>query len=157
METLPFPQIENLIRYLVRSFLKRAPYLDQDTLMSEGQLAYLEALEDYKPEESLFTTHLWHKVTQRLLDVKEKAYWEKSHRPIIELDKMPTKENFNLQQFLLELSEDAKLMVQLTLEPPEEKKTVRSKRSGLIAYLKDVGWTMSRIHKGFAELREILQ
>jgi hypothetical protein len=76
------------------------------------------------------------------------------------------KKLFNLTVFMLDLSEDAKFVAWLALDPPKDVEIVAKQnkgpdfgcnvRAGIVSYLSDIGWDRHRIWGAFEEIQETL-
>ncbi len=150
-----YESVVNLLKDCVYKLQLKTGYTDTDELMSEANWAFLLACEKYDPKRGSFSNYVWIKVTGHLLTyygnrVREKKREEEGVKG------RQISERFNLKRFLFELSEDARILSSLSLEPPASHKR-HSQRETLIAYLKDCGWSMFRIRKGFQEIQEALR
>lgn len=116
LEVPPFESIEKLIYGMARSF-NRAYGADFDDLLSEAQQVYLAARESYNGE-SKFSTWLQCKLQYAFMDyVRNRKTHTSVHYLELSMKEEPT---FNLEEFASKLSEDAKLVLKLSLDSPPE-------------------------------------
>ena len=146
--------VVNLLRDCVYKLQRKTGYTDTDELMSEANWAFLQAYKKYDPKKGALTTYLWIKVTGHLLTFYGKRVQEMAREKEVSKS-LPNPERFNFRNFLFELSEDAKILTTLSLEPPLSKR--KSKKETIVTYLKDCGWSVFRIRRVFQEVQEALR
>jgi len=147
---------------------------DFDDYFSEAKLAFLSATRSHRERGGNmdFTTWLLRVVWFALKDVVKRKMRRHNSRPTEALsaehaatltDAQPVPGQFS--EFLEDLSEDARLAVQLCLEMPEEIARIAAakgdtdcnRRSTLRGYLKDtLGWSSARVAECFGEIRDAL-
>ena len=150
-----YESVVNLLRDCVYKLQLKTGYTDTDELMSEANWAFLVACEKYDPKRGSFSNYVWVKVTGHLLTYYGNRVREKTREEEGVKGKQIS-ERFSLRRFLFDLSEDARILSSLSLEPPVRRKG-SSTRETVIAYLKDCGWSMFRIRRGFKEIEEALR
>ena len=104
---------EKLIRYLVWKMWERNKWIDYRDLIQEAWLVFFSIKQSYNSEKSSFTTYLYRCVKNHLFN-----YIQKEKRTIKTIpDFCKEQKLFNLQLFLSMLSEEAKLVVDILLDP----------------------------------------
>lgn len=173
-----FADCEETIKNGVRSFCRRRQ-LDPDEALGLAHEAFMEAYWDkrFDSERASFTTWVASRVYYKLLEawdrqrsrhsVAQRAEGAKAvHRVFPDLDSLPRAHcSWHLIDFLDELSDDAQTVVRITLEAPGDVRLCliekgncfpRTIRAALREFLRDCGWTASRIAESFAEIRQAL-
>lgn len=136
--------------------------------VSAANEAFADAYASYDPAKGAsFSTWLWWKIkgaiaserSQNSIQAKTVASGED-----IDLDVLPGRSRFDMDQFASELSHDARTVVKMVVESPHEvwdllhhKDISSCVRGGLIRRLQAVGWTVARVAESFSEIREALQ
>jgi hypothetical protein len=160
------------IKPMIQKIVHQTPIigLSPDEVFSEANLAFMNANETFDPKKGAFTTHVYHKVTNHLKELRRTT--AKDHRrmqvtTIEYLNQYPSKERpeFNMVEFIGDLSEKAGVVVALTLLSPDSKGWKRKRRSNssysykleLYRYLKSIGWTYAEIKDAFSEIRKELR
>jgi DNA-directed RNA polymerase specialized sigma24 family protein len=141
---------------------------DFEEVMQEACVGFLLAHVDYNwKKQASFRSWVYTKVSKRLLDY---------HRKQTKARQLKGKEQevydpwnpFWLFEFLDGLGEDAKTVVQIVLESPQELRyAIKSKgkynpkprdiRSAINDVLADIGWTAQRVRDTFTEIRRNLK
>ena len=159
---------------------------DFDELMSEANVAFLEAYSNFDGSSS-FSSWVRQSVWYKCVDLIRGRLTEQSRyakgfsdesvnrvpcsmagadadvRGILEIPDRPHS-SWKIQSMIEELTEDAALVVKLTIETPAELEAVvqakggqpRNLRSSLRQYLAEMGWTACRIAESFNEVRRVL-
>jgi hypothetical protein len=147
---------------------------DLDSLMSEGQLGFLQAHAEHDEKKGALSTYVHQIVNYRLMDFERQRLQEQNRCCVVSLESpgtceeayqiaMPEKEP-NLASLLLQVGEDCKNIVHLILHPPhdfceemnEYEKPVDWKNC-LQEYLHfRMKWSLRRISTAFDELKEAL-
>lgn len=137
-----------------------------DELLGEAHLHYVNARESYQRECGPF--HFWIKANIRwgLLMTARKIHRERVRRQNMEIELVAHKRVFRLKSLLTELSEDARAVALLALDPPLPIRISTALDSGedrhkrirqsLYEFLSDAGWCRDRIWDSFHEIREAL-
>lgn len=157
-------EVKPVILAAVRDIYKRFGG-NFDDILSDANTAFLEAYESWEPEKSSFTSWLRLRIFSTTVNnlrhsCRDHARYE--HVDDSQLTR-PTG-SFDPKSLLEELTEDARIVVQLTLETPAELEAVvrakggqpRNLRSSLRSYLAEMGWTACRIAESFNEVRRVL-
>jgi len=137
-----------------------------DDVLSDANSAFLEAYESWEPGQSSFTSWLRHRIFSTAVNNLRHQCREQGRREHVEESDIPdyNRSTWNVRQVLEELTEDAALVVKLTLETPAELEAIaqakggqpRNLRSSLRQYLAEMGWTAYRIAESFNEVRRVL-
>lgn len=133
--------------------------------LSIANEAFVDSYVGHDADRASFVTWLYTCVWYALLNSVQK---EQNRRRTLTYDSRVTdaacerKTGFDLAAALRELSEDAATVTKLCLDTPAELvelttcKTPGSAREVLRGYLRELGWTASRVRESFAEVRGIL-
>lgn len=120
---------------------------------------WLSSYPKFDPEKASISTYTY---TGAVRVLRNKLYKLKRTPHMEPLNDVGESE-FDLNQLLRDLSEDAQLLVELVLEPPSElllpidgSITPTRIRRRLKGWLKNVGWTMRRVQEAIEEIREAL-
>ena len=142
-----------------------------DDLMSEANLHFMAAYETYDPTKgSKFTTWARFRIWICMLEtVRSKMRRAKNpNRPQQEyrdLNTLAAQAKFDIESFVSDLSEDASRVVGLVMDSPQDiLYSIRSLgghspsniKKALLEYLKDLGWSVSRIKESFLEIKQAL-
>lgn len=162
------------IKGMVHSFRKKYR-IDEDEAYSAARLGFVLAYNTYDPEkvesfDKWVSTKVW-----SVLFASLRRQYRDSRRPLETtgddpmsyLDSFPDDEppGFNLQDFLHELTDDAKHVVVMVFNPPKKvQKTVKAfgedneinLRMAVKQFLTDAKWSANRIRKAFREVRNAL-
>lgn len=165
--TETYCDVERLIGMLVDNFHRRYPYAgSRDELLSEANMAFLRAYEQFDPEKARFTTYLYHKVGGTLRRFRNKKLTANGRTMILN-DPEIVKEarqkeikQFDLNLFAKFMTEDAVLVLGLLFESTTDlKETVLTKKRNpsmnrtVKRHLKKMGWAWTRVQSTFAEIR----
>ena len=175
-----YSELKNLIYSTVWNVVKQYGG-DFDELMSDANIAFLEAYANFDGSSSFSSwvrQSVWFKCVDSIRDrlTEQQRYKRlqddtKNGVPIQrtahdeQVDGIPdTFSTWSLNGLLEDLTEDARIVVQLTLETPVELEAVvqakggqpRNLRSSLRSYLAEMGWTACRIAESFNEVRRVL-
>lgn len=141
-----------------------------DDYVSLANQVFMDVYASWKSGLAPFTSYLSTCIYRRLLDEKRKDMrWkivsisptEQNEDGIILEDKSRT---FNFSEFAEELSEDARIVVSLVLDTPDEIARIvagkgghaKNFRSTVREHLSRLGWTYNRIVESFEEIRGVL-
>jgi RNA polymerase sigma factor (sigma-70 family) len=92
-----------LIKKIVNSFHQTSK-LDYDDLFQEATIAYFKAMETYNAEKGMITTHLWHCITNHLINyLKVEKEYDEVLEPLESASKLVYSPNFYFEA----LSRDA--------------------------------------------------
>jgi RNA polymerase sigma factor (sigma-70 family) len=178
-------EVENLIRREVWRICKKWGG-DFDELMSEANIAFLDAYDSFDGSSSFATWTrqiVWYKCVDLIRGrLTEQARYasnpgdetvgripcrvngDATHdRMLIEIPDRPHS-TWKVQEMLEELTEDARIVVKLVVETPAELEAIarakggqpRNLRSSIRSYLAEAGWTAARIAESFNEVRQVL-
>ena len=139
---------------------------DFDDLMSEANVAFLDAYESFDGS-SAFTSWVYSTVWYRCVDfVGSRLENQRRFQSVEDDTTIPDRRrsSWRINDMLEELGEDARLVVKLTIETPAELARIadvkggqaRNLRSSLRQYLADMGWTAVRIAESFCEVQRAL-
>lgn len=122
-----------------------------------------------KNEYSPFSIYLRQKVNFKFLDKARSIVTKrKGHLQEFGFDTewLEDKKYFSIESWMADLSDDAKLVANLAIDPPPDVKlTAKTNdaedfgldiRAGIVSYLHDIGWSGRRIWKSFDEIKEAL-
>lgn len=165
-----YKDVERWLTTLVKRFRKKYR-IDLDEARSLANLGFVIAYESYDLNEGSFTNWVYQKVWGNLLsgirkDISENRRRKKTTTEF-DLDsfRIPDPPDFRLDDLLTSLKKDAREVVTMALRPPKGvEKIVRhykndseiSYRMAIRQFLKDKGWTASRITETFNEVRRAL-
>lgn len=170
MQKPKYEQYVNMIRAEVWKKVKTRR-LDFDELLSDGNLAFVEACQTWLPERGAFSTHLWYRLRFRLGQAykiskkPEEEDMEEKQTPeeFVNLEDEDLAENGNGFLFaqLSELSQEAKYVIILIFSSGEElvdltADHVRTTRKSIRLYLQSIGWSLSTIARTFDEIKELI-
>jgi hypothetical protein len=137
----------------------------EDSIAELG-VTFVKAYRDYDPKQGPFDNYFYFMGYKHLLEsVRLGARREaKLPRSPIDLETISTEANFNLVDFMDELSPDAKRVVDLALNAPryiaeelqEKSNQPRAIRAIIRAHLIFVGWSRDRIRTTFDEIKTVL-
>lgn len=159
-----YRDVERMIADLVRRHTN-CPNCDYEERIGAANEAYCRAYAAYDPRRGAFTTLVWHSVRNKLKNQcraccrhPQVGYNVNSH-----IDRMEDKKSIGLTAILADLSDDARVVVEMVLEAPGELKSLlkrnksgQDKRYALSIHLQKLGWTMARVVESFHEIRRAL-
>ena len=141
---------------------------DIDDLISEANLLFINAFDEHDESRSQLSTWLTRYIGSGLWDyIKNER--KRVHLSIEDKDSPQVFNPFSIMELLDEMGKDALIIVQLFLETPTEvilkaleggkqMKHMRGyMRRRLRNRLRQMGWTVHRITKGFDEVRAAIQ
>lgn len=142
---------------------------DREEIFAESRLHFMKAFRTYNKRHAKFSTYVWLKVWNGLLDTKRKQARQASklNKVTLEFSTVKKKEKFELDKFLSQISDDARFVVDLALNPtPSTEWYLKQKdyrrqlgqvmRKIIKSQLRRRGWNSSRIVSAFKEVRETL-
>jgi len=177
--------VERLIYYVCNKFKKRYGG-DIEEMIGEANIIYMKVYKIWKPTggmsfTSLLCTCVYRKLTDiHRMSIRKSKIWGTSldglpfygkktsrteYENIRSINDMGVMEDKSLSPFdIEEFTNDAKTIIQLILDEPEEIKTkveqkgnqYRNWRSVVRTYLKEIDWTARRISESFEEIRSSL-
>lgn len=163
-----YADVERLIWKLVHKFYRShgAQYGTLEELYSVAGEGFCVAVNRYDRQKAkCFTTYVYMVVQHSLLQHVRTCCKRRKTEVLLDAPQKTT--GFNLTEFLEELSDEGKFVVQLILDSPKEllqvlfshddRSSARSYKAGLRKYLKEVGWLNEQISAAFAEIQEALQ
>lgn len=146
------------------------PYLaagfDRGEVFSAAGLGFSQAFSTFDKDLGVeFRTWVWWKVEKRLLDLYKQLRKRKDVTGL-ELDLVPKEEpTFNLEEWLEELSDDAREVAMMVFQTPTEVRLVMKElgeenpanfRQAVRELLAELGWSANRIRRTFMEIRSKL-
>jgi len=162
--TETYQDIQNLIYDTVWKF-KRANGGDFDDMISTANVIYMEAFFSYDASRASFSTWLHTKVWKGLLEYQRQTLMRSWQQTGIDLKDMPTPSVIPFCELLSELSRDARTIVELILELPDNvEQEALSKgthpchiRAALRLYLQTfLGWSEAHVVQTFQEIAEVI-
>lgn len=163
--SMTYEDVQPLIDGLARTF-KRRYGGDQEDLVGELSIAFLEAYESFEPEVGTFDNHMYFRGYKHLLEQARISAKRRRLKPrvLMDLEACQAPPEFNLVDFMDELSKDAQRVIRLTLRTPvslAEEIEVRGDKPRIVrsiirTHLLFVGWTRERIRETFAEIKTVL-
>jgi hypothetical protein len=165
-----YTDVERLIHHTVHSFVKRFGG-DYDELRSDANTLFMEADESYTEDKGSYSNHIRYRVWMGLLEDMRKRIARQNRLPRkgvdLRLYVAPfARPQFDQAEVEKRLSEDARAVLRLVLDSPIDVeasltqhgniRTGGSWRRALREFLRDVGWSMSRVTESFNELKENL-
>ena len=162
--------IKNLIFDTVWKFQQRYGG-DFDEMVAEANLIYIQAFLSHNPNKSQFSTWLRFILWKGLIDFKRFIREENKH---IKIEHFEEIENFYsypaplyipFWDLVSGLSDDAKTIVQLILEPPEIMQSAALKKGTAPCNVKRalrihlsyiLGWSANQIKESFAEITAVI-
>jgi len=148
--------------------------IDYNELRSVANVAFMDAYKSWNAERASFITHLYYSVTYRLTDfrtqhVRHVARFKSGLRKIsnpqeeVGFESVPDRVPHPIVELLSQISDDAKTIVQLVADLPEDlafiarlKKRGKAKRE-LWRYIKNHwGWSLPRTMAAFTEIQELI-
>lgn len=158
-------QIERMIEKVVTNFHHKNGG-DRDELLAEAKLIWLKALPHYDSTRSKITTFSWIVIWRGLISYNRKVYRRHSRESVGTIDyPLPDHSNSGfLRSLLFEVSEDARIIVEMILDTPRHLGTWLNSQWAMRQILPIVenrlhgmGWDSIRIENRFQEIREALQ
>ena len=167
--TETFADVQCIINETVGHFCRRYGG-DAEEWRAEANLAFVESYDSYKEKRGRFNTWVRWCVWKDLISYTRRLYrqWpypNETNSHILEyLQDKKTASSFSPMEFLEEANEDARLLINLIWEPPQEILDAEIKSGNhpchmkmvLKNYLFKIGWTGTRIKESFEEIERIL-
>lgn len=165
--SLTYSDVEKLLQSLCWRFCRRtgAPF---DVAMSEANAAYVAAYNSYQPGRgSTFATWVRRRVDYALREFARQHANDRlaKTRRFGPSEDTADRERFDLTRFAEELSNDARTVIRLAIEPPTDVMLSAHTsygpcpsglKKGILEFLADIGWTAQRIGESFREIGEAL-
>lgn len=163
-KTITFKQYKKALFSCVHNHIEKYGG-DFNEVYADACVHFVECLDKWDEKRSSIHTWIRYYVSQELhnswvLDRKKKSYHSKY------LGSLTGTSGFDLREFLHDLSEDARTVVMLVVEPPADItlaiQTARGEgfpseyRRAIPEYLREIGWVTSRIYSVFDEIRSAL-
>lgn len=158
-----YRDIENMIHQLCWMAYRRWGG-DIEEYESAANEAFAKAYNNFDPNNGTrFITYANRAIQNALFDHHddEIKYSQRYGREIDETTS--TRYHSRVDQILSNISQDARVIVQLILDTPEELKGLLSKRHPddsrriIWTHLQKLGWSMARVVQSFEEVKEVLQ
>ena len=170
-----YAEVERLVYSAVHRFIRRHGG-DFDDLVGLANQVYMDSYDGYDPSKGSFSNYLWVNITRRLQDFcrAERSRKEVSlsspcgnGRGVIGdfIEDRRAGTDFDLAEFARRMTEDAKTVIELVLDAPEDLKEIAEGkgghyynfRSSLRGWLHSrKGWSVKRISEAFEEISEVL-
>ncbi len=159
--------IKNLIFDTVWKF-QRQHGGDFDEMVAEANLIYIKAFISHDPDRAQFTTWLYTILQRKLLDIQRTKYKQIQTYSLNDIENIyeyPALSYFPLWELLFDIDKDAKIIINLLLDLPDElqkiiisqrKSNTLSKKKIItnLAYL--LGWSYLRTRESFIEIASVL-
>jgi len=140
---------------------------DHEEAYQEAALGFAEAYHSYDPSRGSFSTWCYWRAKVNLLEKKrrESRYSQHvdSNSAVVEQTTALRTRSSDFRELLEDLGDDARSIVRLIMELPEDigsvllrKRSQRNLRKALHNYLVGLGWTAKQITESFSEIREAL-
>lgn len=174
---LTYLDVVRLIHMQIHRLVGNGITYNQEQALSDANLAYVKAYHNFLPEKAKFTTHIGFRVSMAIISELKKLGKRQRTLTFSELDetgKNQIQEKLSVKPQPIEkglpnwtdsLSEDAKMVVKLSLDPPrditclmEMRKTdrINSYRSCIKEHLGFLGWSKFKISKVFKEIGDAI-
>lgn len=163
-ETAAYQSVAALINSLVSKFFTRThpDHRDRDEMLSEAQLAWLEAHRTFDPTKAKYTTWVGFKVLKALQEKQRQGPY-RFRRPRVDIpDNLEKIYDFRdrIPTIMKEVSADSQLILELLVDCPFKVITGNGsperKQNRLVRFLRRMGWAWDRITESFNEIREAL-
>jgi RNA polymerase sigma factor (sigma-70 family) len=164
--TETYQDVERLIWDVVHKFYaKHGPqYGDRQELFSEACIGFMIAYRVYNPAKGSFPTYVRMVANHTLLEhMRNETKRRVRLDTTSELEPVDTHPTFSVAEFLDEVSEDAKTIVMLILDTPNDllhamqhEQEEYGVKYLLRQYLSGMGWAAERITQCFAEIAHAL-
>ena len=159
-----FASVEKLIWHAVHAFHARHGdlYGTREELFAEGCTGFAIAYKKYDPSKGSFPTYVRTVVGHTLLEnMRNETKRRVRYSTSSEIEVVDNRRPFSLAEFLDEVSEDARAIVQLVLETPGDllkivQQEKRDAKHTLRQYLDGLGWEDHRVSTAFAEISTAL-
>lgn len=164
MTDIEYDQYSKLLRHAARAVRSRSdhtnPHMSMDDIMQDAYIYMCNAIDTYQEGKSSLPTWIRNKVYWGLL---EQQQTESRHARLLPIDRAANldtvpKDSSRYRNFLLEISSDAKAVVELVtgIHWDCTKKPHQSQLQRLTDFLLGAGWQPRRILKVFQEIREAI-
>lgn len=149
---------QNLVRRIAKSF-HITTGLEYEELLSEAWVAYVEAIQTYRPEMSAMTTWIYRNVSQRLINFCSKEHSLGGQIPIPERAAYLTPESWaSFRESMERLPIDARTICDVVLSMPTDLLMAPNSISAtLTQHLRANGWRWQRIWTGFQDIKQLLR
>jgi hypothetical protein len=163
-----YEDVEHLVTRTVADFIRRYGG-DYNELRGEAHAMFMLAYNRFEPDrfQASFSTYVRWVVWKGLLELQRRTMRHKGKVSFTDadLDLHHASRDFNLLEFLDDLSDDAATLVRLVLDTPRglaciierEGATPQVYKSVLKEYLSGLGWTGKRVTESFKEIRKALR
>jgi hypothetical protein len=166
---LLFREHVGYIKTLARKFKERYG-ADYDELLSEADTIFMRAVRTHNPERR-FTNWLGFLLMKLWMENMRRRAMRNTRLPCVWKDmsrvRQPVQPSFDILGLLDQLSDDAKTVVKLVIEPSPNidlnvaerggKDTPRNVRCAVKEHLRDLKWTWKRIRESFQEIERALR
>lgn len=165
-----YEDVEGILKTLAESHRKASKgLLTFEEALSDANEAFMRAYSSYDGS-AKFATWVWQTVSYRLLEVRRQA----AHKARVNRSRVEgyadyvahavTGESRRLRESLEELAGDARVVVGLVLDTPEEVLAAADAKGGrppqvrkaITDHLRSIGWTIARVKEAFEEISFVL-
>lgn len=165
--TETYHDVKGLIETLVTKFHRRCGG-DREELVAIANVGYCKAYNDYNPALGAFTTAVWTYVWRELQGSLRHTMKHRLCRTgtAIALEEAPDRvdDDFDQVSFAESLGEDARVVLWLIFDPPQDLQATADAKGGhplnlkstVKQYLHDIGWGAKRIVESFTEVADVL-
>jgi hypothetical protein len=175
-----YEEVESLIHYQIRNMIGNGVLYDQEQALSDANLAFVKAHLNFDNHIASFNTHIGFRVWVALKNALRQNYKKMKPLSFSELDsdgqqqienklsnrnKQFTEEEHHSNNWMEDISSDAKEVLNLVLHPPKDvmfllfeqgREYISTHRKCLKEYLVDCGWDRDRIEEAFEEIKEAM-
>lgn len=166
--TETYQDLQALIKSMARRFCQ-AYNMPLDEGLSLAHEAFLESFLSFQSNRGKFHSYVCQKILSKLYEwnrttVRRNILGPRENVPMETLTEKQQQQW--LVDFLDSLTEEARMVVQLVLDPPRDiihcliekgDATPARWRSAIKEFLSDMGWTREQVTKTFSEIRKALQ
>ncbi len=164
-----YKDIERMIYQICHKFCSQYNESLED-LVGEANLAFSRSYKKYDSSRGQFTTFIHWCIVNHLIQYtnrnkkRAKVWMQGLDDDVHPIFKFATANDLDLKDFTDEMSADAKEVINLVFEGPQEigylifriGESKMNWRKALRTYLKNSGWSYRRVLKAFKEIREAL-
>lgn len=164
--TESYQQTEKLIHHTCHCFQRQWGGNYED-LLSEANQGFIEAMKGFDPSRGKLSKRVRFVVWKRLKHASAREFkrnaLNKAIRDEKTLREVQQPKTFNLEKLMKEVSPDAAKLIKLVVDPPADIKLKKQKVKGqskwyyIHSFLREIGWSISRITESFNEIQEALQ
>lgn len=157
-----YKDVEGVIHKAVQRHIKNYGG-DYEDLLAQANLIFMKIYKDFDPDKGMFGKRVRFIIEKRLVDshrrewkVNPKDRRESNGEFYSPVDHYPQKSRFNIKNLMENISDDAKIAVNLALGIADEQKPDVT-REVLIELLFSLGWSGQRVNDAVNEVRGALK